>query len=413
MPPQDDPSTPVAAAPGNSNALAMTGPFTTAKILSLKIRGEHGALLGREDDLTSGGRRYPDPLFSYGKRAGRASLQLGSKIQVDVELELWPYEAGKAQRKLIGRAWGLTFLGDYEVAGGKQTVMLESTDATPKAVSALAGDFEVEVAGADGSSLQAEHAWGFRVYDTIGTPRDMAPHPEAGITTARMEAAVDWVGASGSLDSHEIVKALLKRFPGYVLNQANPKDVPLTVNHPSYDNPIGGAWHLYTYAAFGGECQAIARLVVAMIATLGVQGNGKVVVVWAEPNPSGGPPIVKEAEFPNEGLHGYPSRWVNGEQQSLALMDVHVEVGKVYQVAHAKEPAWCGVNSYEACVKIEQGGLTLYYGGGMSGAAYTGPDQVILVFFSLAWYASSSAENKIVIREVVHRWLDAAGRVLP
>ena len=270
--------------------------------------------------------------------------------------------------------------------------------------------FEVRPDGQP-AGQKAEHAWGFQIFDTVGTPRDLTTTEEAGITTKRMLTAVQRVAPFGLTDPHGVVAALFALVPGYVLVQAKPQDVPPRLQ-PSPDvsaKRAGGAWYPRSLPLrYSGECQAICRWVQALVATLGIQGTGSVVVVWADPADGPNPP-AKVAALGSGGL-GATSRTVGGEMQAAALVDGHCVVSGVYQTSNTSAPDYRGLNNFEACFKFEANGVTKFYGGGAG--VYTSKDEVILAFYALVWVADAGPD-KVVVREVVHRWRDAAGGLIP
>jgi hypothetical protein len=224
---------------------------------------------------------------------------------------------------------------------------------------------------------------------------------EDGVTPKRMDRAVEWIGALGTLDPHAIAAGLLARFPDYAL-RPSPK-VPRRYHHPTYFNEEGGAWPMSDYVAESGECQAIVRLIRAMMRQLGVPGEVRTVLVWADPEVEGGKKALYASwdDDPTAGLDR--TKVVDGGTWMAALVDAPVEVGKLYPPSHTpvgRRPS-PGLIRFEACLELTYGGKTLYYGGG-AGVFHT-HEEVLRSFWGLLW-VSPMADHSFRVEEIVARY---------
>jgi hypothetical protein len=199
-----------------------------------------------------------------------------------------------------------------------------------------------------------------------------------------MEKSVEWASSVNSLDPHTIVTALMRRFPYYALFP-NP-DVPAEYNHPRYFNEVGGAWPMVENVKASGECQAIVRLVRGMLAVLGVPGDVRVIVAWADPAQGGGEKTILDDWEKNPGAGLSRRKRINGKELVAALVDSPVIEGKTYPPSHTPMPdgsASPGLNRYEACLEFSHGGITRYYCGGAGVLA--SKNDLLKVFWGLVW----------------------------
>jgi hypothetical protein len=143
-----------------------------------------------------------------------------------------------------------------------------------------------------------------------------------------------------------------------------------------------------------GECQAIARFIRAVLRQLGIPGELRILLVWADPRVDGGrtPIEVDWEENPSGGLDA--TTRIRGRRAVAALIDRPVEEGKVYPPSHTRLPngrASPGLNRYEAYIRFSHGGKTLYYA---PGAGVLGEGESRLqVFWGLAWVSAADDEG--------------------
>jgi hypothetical protein len=379
-----------------------------AKVVSLTFQTDHAKLNDNDKDWLKTGTKFPEPEFKYGKKSHPISHTRKEKVRVKIEIELYPIDLPSRDYKVRGKAtWGnLDFELDAPLKGGKQELTLTSTQELPDKVVKLSGDINWGIEASWLPSMPADHSWGHVIYVSHGVPNDSASVTESGITLKRMENAIKWIAAANSLDPHVIVDSLMGHFPGYTL-ESSPK-VPKAFDHPGFltqPTDKGGAWPMVDYESESGECQAIVRLVRANLWQAGVPGAAKVMVVWAEPASNPQKHEVKEDDWeahPFAGLN--TSRVVKGKTQQAVLIDDAVQVGKTYPPSHSALPGGGsspGANRYEACLWFQQGGKTVYYGGGAG--KYANKDEVITAFWGLIWVEFLPDMSYKVV-EIVKRW---------
>jgi hypothetical protein len=248
------------------------------------------------------------------------------------------------------------------------------------------------------------------VYVTMGRPRvdEEGVVQEDGVTVKRMDRAVAWVEPMRTLQPHAIVRALMGKFPYYSL-RPSPK-VPRQYRHPTYFNQEGGAWPMSDYVEESGECQAIVRLVRAILRQLGVQGEARTIMVWADPTVEGGRTAVSAYwdENPAAGLSRV--KMVNGRRWVAALADSPVEEGKVYPASHTLQRGGVpspGLNRYEACLEFTDEGITRLYGGGAG--IFRERAAVLRAFWGLVW-VSEAPNGGFRVEEIVTTYRGRSAR---
>lgn len=263
-------------------------------------------------------------------------------------------------------------------------------------------DFSVRWSGGEGGTVSPGHTTNV-VYTTLGRPRDdrQDEWPEDGVTLKRMDRAVEWVAALGTLRPHDIVRALMEKFPFYALHPS-PK-VPRRYHHPTYFNDEGGAWPMSDYAGESGECQAIVRLVRGILRQLGIPGQARTLLVWGDPEVNGGrtPVTAYWDDEPGAGLDR--TKVVDGRRWIAALVDSPVEAGKEYPPSHTPRRGGPspGLNRFEACLDFTYGGETLLYGGGAG--VFRDRQEVLHGFWGLVW-VSSAPRHGFRVEEIVAKY---------
>lgn len=158
------------------------------------------------------------------------------------------------------------------------------------------------------------------------------------------------------------------------------------------------------YVEESGECQAIVRLVRAILRQLGVPGEARTLLVWADPDVDGGRKALAAYwdEDPSSGLSR--SRVVNGVRWIAALVDSPVEIGKEYPASHTihdgGQPS-PGINRYEACLEFTHDGVTRLYGGGAG--IFRTRESVLRAFWGLIW-VSPAPNDGFKVEEIVARY---------
>lgn len=242
------------------------------------------------------------------------------------------------------------------------------------------------------------------MYVTMGRPVVTArsDYGEDGVTLRRMDRAMEWVAPLKTLDPHAIAAGLMKKFPGYEL-LPNPK-VPKEYKHPTYFNREGGAWPMSEYVKESGECQAIVRLLRAIVWQLGIPGQAETIVVWADPNVENGVRALS-ADWEKNRASGLSTvKMVDGQRWVASLVDSPVEEGQSYPASHTRLPGDTvspGLNRYEACMKFTHAGVTKYYCGGAGVLASV--ETILHVFWGLIW-VTRSPEGGFRVEKIVQRY---------
>lgn len=201
----------------------------------------------------------------------------------------------------------------------------------------------------------------------------------------------------------DIVEHLFGKFDGYVLgfDHLHPDDQKYLKNHPAEKNTLkkagfaayrktdqGGAWPLAEHADWGGECQAIVRLIRGMLKQVGCPGQAEPKYVNADArNPY-------KARIRDRGTR------CSGPDadKSYALVDVPVKVGGLYDKKDR-----VGWNNYEAYLKFTHNKKVGWFGGGV-GKLPEGKDP-LHVFYGLAEYEMAYvAATKSWKRKVTQLW---------
>ncbi|MFT3766428.1 MAG: hypothetical protein QM820_13085 [Minicystis sp.] len=328
---------------------------------------------------------------------------MGENIEITVTLSA-PRTPGPRPLTVGVRGTGpgaLRFTGDGIVLGNGNTgVSLVSGRPVPLRIAKL--KLAIDWTTSTGEPLSPARSENV-VYVTMDVPRDDQEGywPEDGVTLKRMDLAVTWVEPMRTLKPHSIVRALMAKFPYYSL-KPSPR-VPREYHHPTYYNEVGGAWGMADYVEEAGECQAIVRLVRAILRQLGVPGEARALLVWADPYVNGGMKAVTAYwdDNPSAGLS--TTRVVNGRRWIAALVDGPVEEGRDYPASHTIQNGRPspGLNRYEACLEFSYGGETRYHGGGAG--IFRAKEDVLRAFWGLVWVSGAPAEG-FRVEEIVTRY---------
>lgn len=366
-------------------------PIDALEVVSVAWRSDHGLLKNNEKDWRHTGSVYAKPEWTRGGQNHPISHTMDSPAQLEVTIVVGPPDGEPQAGKLIGEGPdGLRFEKKMHVAPGRASHVLESKGKLRRAIArldhAIDWRLELSVDGTVSGGSSGNHC----IYLTHDTPRSAGPR-EAGITQRRMHKAVELIEPMGTLDPHTIVHRLMRMLPYYTLFASD--KVPAEYEHPAYFNDVGGAWPMGDYISEYGECQAIVRFVMAVTAQVGLPGEGKLIVVWSDPDVDGGATAL---EGTGGGLNG-KRKVVNGKTWYAALVDSEIteaDVGKVFPPSHSRMPDGRispGLNNFEACMKFTHDGVTKYYGGGAG--VFDSKEQVLRAFHSLAWFSGAQLPN--------------------
>ncbi|APR84523.1 Hypothetical protein A7982_09872 [Minicystis rosea] len=324
---------------------------------------------------------------------------MGQNIWIALTIEAAP-NGGSVDVRGVGPGALRFGRDDIPITGRFTRVSLVSSRATPLAIGKVS--LQIDWTANGGDALYPGRSENI-AYVTMGRPREDQQNiwQEDGVTLKRMDRAVSWVAPMRTLHPHSIVRGLMRKFPYYSL-KPSPK-VPRQFHHPTFFNRLGGAWPMSDYVEEAGECQAIVRLVRGVLRQLGVPGEARALLVWAEPGVANGQQAVSAYwdDDPSAGLS--TTMIVDGRRWLAALSDGPVEVGAEYPASHTivnGKPS-PGMNRYEACLEFTHNGETRYYGGGAG--VYRTKEEVLRAFWGLVW-VSWAPNDGFRVEDIVTRY---------
>jgi hypothetical protein len=366
---------------------------------SIEFRSDHRLLRGCKEDADW---RYEVEACPVPEWTPEIHVPVSHTMATHVRLELAVRAEGdRATLEIRGAGpEGITFVR-APLTPGSGRLSLVSRRRLPRKIRKLVLD--VRWSAADGGAVAPERTSNI-VYMTAARPRDDKRwfHPEDGVTLKRMDRAVSWVAPLDTLDPHAIVRALMSKFPFYILHPS-PK-VPREFRHPTYFNEIGGAWAMSDYVAESGECQAIVRLVRGILRQLGIPGETGIVVVWADPKVNGGKTALSADWEKNPAAGLDTTMEVDGKRWIAALVDSEVEEGTTYPPSNTSLEGGKtspGLNRYEASLAFTHGRTTRYYVNG--GAMFRKKDPIVGVFWGLLW-VTLNPDGGFRVEKIVTRY---------
>jgi hypothetical protein len=376
----------------------------TLALRAIEFPSSHHVLKGCGEDIGWKNAAEPCPAPAWTpERQGPISHTMGEHLEVAVTFEPAKDGAPPVMVDLRGEGpWALRFARDaIPVAKDSTTAQLTSNRPIPKRIAKV--NLGVRWSAPSGevvSPAQSDNV----VYVTMNRPQEDREgiFAEDGVTLKRMDRAVSWVEPLRTLRPHAIVRALMGKFPFYSL-RPSPK-VPSQYHHPTYFNEEGGAWPMSDYVDESGECQAIVRLVRAILRQIGVPGEARTLLVWADPEVEGGGKAVTAYwdDDPSAGLSR--TKIVDGVRWIAALVDDPVEIGREYPASHTIQNGGRpspGLNRYEACLEFTDEGVTRLYGGGAG--IFRDKESVLRAFWGLIW-VSPAPNDGFRVEEIVARY---------
>lgn len=405
--------------PPEANDLFDFNPFADVeiklpKIVSLSFVSAHNNLLDNNSDLLPAGNPVSRIQWVFGKASKPISHTMAQQIKVDIELELHPFNADEQECLIEGATSGgtLTFELKQKLGGGKHALSLTSKEKLPKELKRLDGDIEWSVT-VKGKKMDAGKSFGHKIYLTFGTPANTDFDKDRGITEFRIATAMRHVVNTGAVDPHEIIKKMMKNdFPVYTIDKD--PSVEANLDHPKYFNDKGGAWRVLDHLSAAAECQAIVRVVQAMLAILGIEGRAEHVKVSIHPREGFAfeePGGINPGEG-GRGLQGESLRLKtsSGIKQVFPFLipDDPASVPNVF-LAGSPVPS---LNFFEACLKFSTGSgpsaIIKYYPGGTGGAVMNDPREVIGVFKAVIYCSkvSESADGTVLRLKIERSFTD-------
>lgn len=204
-------------------------------------------------------------------------------------------------------------------------------------------------------------------------------------TFRRLKQAMHFAAGVSATQADRIVYQVFRQFPNYGVC-----DVPTVPNNFDFKCPmLSSVWEMSDFVQSGNfQCITISRYVNAVLNVLGVPKAvehivAKPVVVWADP-------ANKEKGLVND----YPHPGIN-----------------IPSIVHPLHPDWalglldghCGINNYEACIKLEwtppgqSETVVQYYCGGLGSAnpveGFKTPREVLDSAFILAYYVQMARND--------------------
>jgi hypothetical protein len=328
---------------------------------SLRFGSDHGVMKDNQKDWTDAGTIYPEPEWTVSPEGKEKSAPIShrkdSNIAVELGMDVAPAAAPEAPVEIKGESdvefLRFGFSGSLGGGSGK-LIPMTSTGKLPDAVTAIRDKYVTWKLRWRQRDLLLGRSGPLTIFETIGDPRN-----PAAVTYKRMEKAVELVGSSPTLASHDIVKNMMFRWTRFNL------DVRYT-----------NEWDLAGDMETGAQCIDLVRFVQSVIGMVGAPGIAKAVVVWAQPAAP---------------LTGIESPWPHGGMSSGLIPP------------YPGQPTWRAflldgdmrTNNYEAALVFTDSGTTRYYPGGVP-SVLANPDQVLRVFNCLAWIHPVGGQYEIM-----------------
>ena len=361
----------------------------------IRFPSGHGVLKACEGDVgwRNGGRACRPPEWTPDRQLP-ISHTMGERVRLSVGVS-----GDAAEGVELGASGPLDFVrAEVPLGGGK--VEMVSSRPLPRRIAKIDLGLSWSAAGKEVSPAASENV----VYVTMGRPLEdlESSYQEDGVTLKRMERAMEWVEPLRTLKPHAIARALMAKFPFYSLRPS--AKVPREYHHPTYFNNVGGAWPMSDHTGESGECQAIVRLVRGVLRQLGVPGEVRALLVWADPEVEGGrtPVSAYWEDSPGAGLSRV--KRVGSQRWLATLVDSPVEAGRVYPASHTLDERGRpspGFNRYEACLELTHDGVSRAYGGGAG--EFRSREQVLRAFWGLLW-VSEAPQDGFKVEEIVARY---------
>jgi hypothetical protein len=372
-------------------------------LVRLKCVSDHGVLKGCEGKTKwrNTGKPCPEPEWSAGAEIP-VSHTMDQNVRVVLTLTV-PAGGIPQTGSIHGKGPGrMTFKGPSTLPPDSSSIELVSRQKLGKKIRKLRFELKWSAPGT-GATIAPDRTSNW-MYVTMDRPRvdRRSGAQEIGVTLRRMDKAMEWVEPLDTLDPHRIVTGLMAKFAHYAL-YPSPK-VPKEYRHPHYMNAHGGAWPMTEYLEQSGECQAIVRLFRGILWQLGIPGDSKVIVFWADPNVDGGATMLRDdwEANPSAGLDARGE--MNGRRVIAALVDAPVKEGSTYPPSHTALPGGRvspGLNRYEACLEFSHGGKTRYYCGGAG--VFKLSNSMLSVFWGLVW-VSTTENDGFRVEKIVRRY---------
>lgn len=380
------------------------------KIVELTFLSDHGVIRNNTSDWENTGNLYEKPDWTPEKSNPVShSRKKKGKIRVVIEAEGEAPDNGEIKAKVGDTLYFQSGTVNFKI--GKNTLELTSV----KNMSEEIGKGKVILKWTCSTTRKPEEESIGKTSNfiliTYAKPIPQAMEPDDGVTVYRMSKSIDLIKRTNKTELHDIVEKIMGLFKTYTLDP-DPA-VPAKLGHPFYTHTKIGAWALRDYIANTAECQAICRFTRGVMEQVGVP-NVIPTVVWAEPTPDDLDYVAKEAPYGFGGLTRH-MRSIDASYDKLETYQVPEELGffdtisgkkpmmltKTRTVRVPKKVSWtarlttsaptvgedateCGLNTYEACLKVtDDKAVVKYYGGGAG--VFQTKEAVVRAFHSLIW----------------------------
>jgi LysM repeat protein len=357
------------------------------EVKSITFLNDHEKLVKNTTDWTKKGAEIKEPKWDL-THSDPVVVTMGSTLQCKIVFSVQGPSVLKIDGDFEGNGnWQFNTFAGHKIFQPKETTIdVTGQDTIPEIVSKFENcNIAWKVKGAKGE-IDAGTAGPITFFSILGTPL-IQNNPEDGLTTRRMEIAVEWVNACGTIVPVEIVEKLFDRYKVYTLGfdylPQNLQDElakdPLKkkalsdAGFAAYVNDkVGGAWPLAEFEKYGGECQAIVRLVRGILHQVGCPGIIELKYVNA---------VIDSSYIVKTKVLDVGTRVTGPDsKKGYALVDGAVSVGQFCTSADA------GFNNYEAYMKytypVSGKNMAAWFGGGAGkfGEVDTGDPAAVSTF---------------------------------
>lgn len=328
-------------------------PFTTPDVVvadilieSIQFKSDHGLLRDYTTDYDPGGDLFPEP--EWLRKVRSAPISHTKKTKVDVKVTLKGGAGDNGTYKLKSPQFGEV---NVTLAGGTGSADMTSIDPLQNKIERAWLQYDWQIIDA-ANKVVATAKTTHEAYLTFGTPREPTADKHK-VTLIRMRRAVAFAGKSTKPDDRMDIILEAMRALG---------------NFQQDDDNVVNAW---TVPDGKADCAEQSRFIKKVIYMVGIEGEVKTMLVYAVP---AAPKTAIEEE------HG-----VVGCKYGLNTPEIHPTKPTWQAWLDAGNP-----NAFESTVRFSSGGKTKYFPGGVPGASYDTPKEVLLnIFKGLGWYDTS------------------------
>jgi hypothetical protein len=329
------------------------------KLKSLTFTTDHDLLRDNlnPDDYEPTGDVFPEPKWQAGRQPYEdfpISHTMGQNVGIDAEFELLPPGSNPPDFALSTQGpQGFHFQQDVTLPGGETVVSLTSIDQVEGRIQRIDENSIEWTIRLNGRTALRKVAGPYRIFVTIGTPRDNTD-PRHVVTWNRMARAMQQAEVVNSTDPHTLVLSIIGAQGEYYLDGFRPN-----------------AWVLPNYPVnFRGDCGSIIRYAKNVAYMIGIPGTYDHIHVYATDI------------APETPIEGWPGDGLCTQATSDGF------------ISHPSNPTWklwlvdesSSRNRYEAAARFSYGEQLKYYPGGVPYAQSDNAIDVLHAFDFLSWY---------------------------